>query len=401
MTVQYDLTSAEYYADPYPTYARMRREDPVYWDPGMGIWFVTRYSDVLSLMRDRCWSSDRVAHFFTGLGPELADDIAVVSRFYTDWLVFLDPPNHTRLRRLMTRAFSPRGIETIREFTRTAVDQALDRVAGAGRFDAIADFSVPVPAQVIAHMLGVAPQDVEQFKGWTTDVFRVPAWVGDQGENVRVASRSVRALEEYFRALIAERRRHPTDDLLGMLVAADADGHILTDQELVSTCALLLVAGHETTTNQIGNAVLALLRHPAELARLRADPTLLDSAVEEFLRYDGSPGGLARVARHDTELAGQTILAGQIAMGMAQAANRDPAVFADPDRFDVGRADNRHLGLGLGPHICLGAALARLELRIAVGVLIERFPRLTLETDNLTWLHSLAERGLTSLPVTI
>lgn len=401
MNAVYDLSSDAYYTDPYPTYARMRRDDPVYLHPDMGMWFVTRHADVLALMRDPRWSSQRVDLLFTGVSPELGDDIKVVHRFYTDWLVFLDPPGHSRLRRLMTRAFTPRRIEVIREFAQATVDRALDRVAGAGRFDLIADFSAPVPAQVISHMLGVPEPDVEQFKAWTAEVFRVPSWVGDQDENVRAAANGVRQLEDYFREMIAERRRRPADDLLGTLVAASEEGHFLTDQELVSTCALLLVAGHETTTNQIGNAVIALLRHPAELARLRADPALIGSAVEELLRYEASSGCLGRIAKEDVEVAGQVIPAGHLAMCVPQSANRDEEAFAEPDRLDLGRTDIRHFGLGHGPHTCLGAALARLEIGVAIETLVRRFPRLALETDQLRWMHSLAERGVTSLPVTV
>jgi len=399
MVTTYDLQSTSFFADPYDTYARMRRNDPVYHDPATGIWFLTRYQDLLTLTKDRRFSAERVGQFFTGVSPDLDGQVEVVGRFFTDWLIFLDPPQHTRLRRLTARAFSAKSIAALRDYIQTAVDTALDRVADAGRADLMADVGVPVPAQVIAHMLGVAPADIPQFKSWTADVLRVPAWVGDSEENVRIAYRAVGNLEDYFRELIAQRRKTPTDDLLGMLVSADEDGQILTEQELVSTCALLLVAGHETTTNLIGNGMIALLRHPAELARLRADPELIESAVDEFLRYDGPVAGVARLACEDIDMGGQVIPAGHVAMGMVGAANRDPAVFDDPDRLDIGREDGRHVGFGQGRHLCPGAALARLEARIALGGILARFPRLELATDELDWSMSLATRGVTSLPV--
>ena len=399
MVTTYDLQSTSFFTDPYDTYARMRRDDPVYHDPATGIWFLTRYQDLLTLTKDRRFSSERVSQLFTGVSPELDGQVEVVGRFFTDWLIFVDPPQHTRLRRLTARAFSTKSVAALRDYIQTVVDTALDRVADTGRADLMADVGIPVPAQVIAHMLGVAPADIPQFKSWTADVLRVPALVGDSEENVRIAYRAVGNLEEYFRELIAQRRQTPTDDLLGMLVSADEDGQILTEQELVSTCALLLVAGHETTTNLIGNGMIALLRHPAELARLRADPELIESAVDEFLRYDGPVAGVARLAREDIDIGGQVIPAGHVAMGMVGAANRDPAVFDDPDRLDIGRGDGRHVGFGQGRHLCPGAALARLEARIALGGILARFPQLELATDELDWSKSLATRGVTSLPV--
>jgi cytochrome P450 len=395
----YDLRSAAFFTDPYGTYARMRRDDPVYRDPATGIWFLTRYRDLVALAEDRRFSNTRVSQFFAGVSPELADEVEVVRRFFADWLGFVDPPQHTRLRRLTARAFSPRRVAALRGYVQTVVDAAVDRVADAGDADLIAELALPVPAQVIACLLGVPAPDVEQFKSWTEDVLRVPAWVGDPDENLRIAHRGVQNLEQYFRDLIAWRRRNPADDLLGVLVRADQDGQLLTEQELVSTCALLLVAGHETTTYLIGNGTLALLRHPAELARLRAQPELIESAVEELLRYDGPVAGIARLASQDSDIGGQLIPAGQVAMGMLGAANRDPEVFHDPDRLDIGRRDSHHLGFGDGRHFCPGAAMARLEARIALCCLMTRLPRLQLATDDLNWTNSLAIRGVTKLPV--
>jgi cytochrome P450 len=395
----YDLQSAAFFADPYDTYARMRRDDPVYHDPATGIWFLTRYRELCTLGTDPRFSNERVGQFFTGVSPELSDQVEVVRRFFSDWLIFVDPPQHTRLRRLTARAFSPKSIAALRDYTQTVVDTALDRMAGAGKADLIADLGLPVPAQVIANMLGVPAEDVEQFKSWTEDVLRVPAWVGDPDDNVRIAYRAVGNLEQYFRDLIARRRRSPADDILGMLIRADEDGQLLTEQELVSTCALLLIAGHETTTNLIGTGMIALLRRPPELARLRADPDLIESAVEELLRYDGPVTSIARLATEDVDLGGRLVPAGHVAMGMLGAANRDPEAFDEPDRLDIGRRDIRHVSFSYGRHLCPGAALARLEARIALSCLVARFPRLELATDELDWIKSLAIRGVTSLPV--
>jgi cytochrome P450 len=401
MAAVYDLDSAAYYADPYPTYTRMRHDDPAYFNPALGLWILTRYADVYALSRERRTSVARVDQLLSAVSPELHDKSQVVNRFLSDWLVFSDPPRHTIMRRLQTRAFSARNIAALEPYIQKVVDETLDGLQGAGEIDVIGQVSVPIPAKVIAHMLGVPPEDVDAFKAWTSAVFRVPAWVGDPDENLEAAYDGVVSLDGYFRELIAARRKEPTDDLLSALVQAEQDGQFLNEHELVASCALLLLAGHETTTNVIGNGVLALLRHPAELARLRADRSLMDTAVEEFTRYDSASGGIARVLLEDLEFGGQVIPAGQAAAGLPQAANRDPEAFEDADRFDVGRHETRNMNYGGGPHLCLGAALARLETKVAVSTLLDRFPRMELADDNLVWLRSIAIRGVERLPVSI
>jgi cytochrome P450 len=401
MSAVYDLQSAAYYADPYPTYAQMRRDDPVYFEPAYSMWLLTRYEDAYALSRSRITSVARVDQLLTGVSQELADKAEVVRRFLSDWLVFSDPPRHTILRKLQTHAFLPRNIAALEAYIRDLVDSTLNSLDGAAEIDIIRDISIPVPANVIAHMLGVPSADVEAFKGWTSAVFRVPAFVGNTDENVLAAYDGISSLDGFFRDLIAFRRESPTDDLLSALVQAEADGQFLSEEELVSTCALLLLAGHETTTHVIGNGMIALLRHPEELSRLRDHPELLGSAVEEFQRYDSASGMISRVLTEDLTIGEQVIPAGQVVSGIVQAANRDPAAFDDPDRFDVGRNDSRHLGFGGGPHLCLGAALARLEASIVVGAIVTRFPHLELADDNLNWLPSIAIRGVEKLPVTV
>ncbi|HEX7836091.1 MAG TPA: cytochrome P450 [Kofleriaceae bacterium] len=400
MSVKYDLGSPSHFDDPHETFARMRRDDPVYLDPVTGYRYVTRYADVLAILRDRRWSSRRAAQYVTGTSPERAEQGRLASGFLDSWLIFLDPPDHTRLRKLVTRAFSARAVAALEAYAQEVVDTALDRMAGAGEVDLLAEFAHPVPAQVIAHMLGVAQDHIAQFKAWVADLLRLLGQVGDTDDNVAAAHRGVRGLAGYFREIIAERRKVRVDDLLGELIDADEDGR-LGEQELVSTCALLLSAGHETTTNLIGNGMLALLRHPAELARLRGDPGLIPSAIEEFLRYDGAAIGLGRIALEDVEVAGQVVRAGQTVCVSPLAANRDPAVFDDPDRLDIGRRDNPHIGFGQGIHFCIGAGLARMQARVAVGSLLARFPHLALATDKPAWNGSRISRGLVRLPVSV
>lgn len=401
MRAEYDLGSPGFFTDPYPTYARMRREDPVHRQESTGIWYASRHREIGELCRDRRFSSARVDGLFVGVGDDLAMERDVVHRFFADWLVFMDPPAHTRLRAVINHAFVPKRIEALQGFVQRVVDDAVDRLAELGEFDLVREFCFPVPDEVIMRLIGVPSGDAQDFRRWSGDVFRVPALVGDPRENLKIAYQGVLSLEAYFRKLIGERRRRPTTgDLLGLLLTADENGDILTEQQLVSTCALLLVAGHETTTNLIGNAVIALLRNPAEFARLREDPGLIEAATEEFQRYDSPTGGIARVATEQVVLGEQTIAPGEMVMGLTWSANRDETVYSDPDRFWIGRPDVRNLGFGHGPHICLGAALARLEARIAVGTLVRRLPGLAFTTDTLEWRPTFATRGVRSLPLT-
>jgi cytochrome P450 len=398
MTATYDLFSPAHFAEPYETFALMRQNDPLYWHEPTGLWFASRYTDVHAVLRDRRFSAARVDGFMPTGGDEKTQ---VVRRFFTDWMVFQDPPEHTRLRKLISHAFAPRNIAALESYIQHVVDESLDRVKDQEQIDIIRDLALPVPALVIAHMLGVAADRVEDFKQWTSDLLLLQSMVGDQDENLATVYAAVRNLDDYFHDLIAERRVTPTDDLLSLLVQAREDGSMLSEHELVANCAQLLMAGHETTTNLIGNATIALLRNPGELARLRADPGLASAAVEEFMRYDGTAAGIARQALEDVELSGGIVPAGGMVMGIALSANRDPAVFADPDRLDVGRGDSRHLGFAGGPHACIGAALARLQIRIAMTSLLARYPRIELASDELSYINGWMVRGVTSLPVTV
>ena len=398
MSSTYDLLSPALFADPYPTFDLMRRSDPLYWHEPMGVWFATRYQYVRIVNRDSRFSSARVDAFM----PSRADDqTQALRQFYIDWMLFSDPPEHTRLRKLAARAFTPRNIATLESFVHRAVDETLDRVQGQDQIDVIADFGFPVPASVIAHMLGVPPERVDDFQQWSSNLLRVPSLVGDPDENFAISYQAMRDQEAYFRDLIAERRAAPTEDLLSVMVHATEDGTALSERELIAQCALLLIAGHETTTNLIGNATLALLRNPGQLARLRAEPDLAAPAVEEFLRYDGPVAANARQATEDVTLSGGVVPAGAVVMAVLPAANRDPAVFPDPGRLDVGRGDNRHIAFGFGPHACIGAALARMETRIAMTALLARYPRMELAVDTPDQLVSWAIRGVTSLPVQV
>jgi hypothetical protein len=380
---------AEFHANPYPFYHRLRREDPVHHST-LGPWVLTRYDDVELVLRDSRFGR-------AGFTPFLDTDEGRLPPS----MLFRDPPDHTRLRSLVSRAFTPRVIEAMRAHIQEIVDRLLERVRAAGAMDLIADLAYPLPVTVICEMLGVPVEDQARIQQWSTDVARSLDAIGMTADP-QVAERGRigrRALADYFRALLPERRRHPREDLLSSLITAEERGDRLTEGELLTTCILLFVAGHETTVNLIGNGVLALLRHPDQLARLRENPGLITSAVEELLRYDSPVQRTGRIPTADVEIDGRTIPKGSMVVAAIGGANRDPAHFPEPDRLDLGRPDNRHLAFGFGIHFCLGAALARVEGQVAIGTLLDRLPGLALATDTPEWRESSVLRGLKALPV--
>ena len=393
--LSFNPMAPEFVADPYPTYHRLRAEDPVHQSP-LGFWVLTRYEDVVASLRDPRMIKEPIAAFVAarfGLpAPPLGMGLSMLDR---------DPPDHTRLRGLVSKAFTPRVIEQLRPHIQQIVDGLLDRVQGDREMDLIEQFAYPLPVIVICEMLGVPVADHERFKGWGLDIARgLDAIMLPPASPV--AERSVlarRALADYFRGLIAERRRAPRDDMLSGLIAAEEAGDKLSEDELLATCILLLVAGHETTVNLIGNGSLALLRHPDQLRRLREDPGLIVTAVEELLRFDGPVQRTARIPSEDVTIGGKTIGKGEMVMPFIGAADRDPAQFPTPDRLDIGRTENRHIAFGWGIHFCIGAPLARVEGQIAINTLLRRMPRLALATAEPQHRQSLTLRGLTSLPV--
>jgi pimeloyl-[acyl-carrier protein] synthase len=383
----------EFIEDPYPTYHRLRAEDPVHQSP-LGFWVLTRYEDVVAALRDPRLAKEAIASFVAARfgAPAPAGGLSMLDR---------DPPDHTRLRGLVSKAFTPRVVEGLRPHVQRIVGGLLARVEGEHSMDLIEEFAYPLPVIVICQMLGVPVEDRDRFRQWGLDIARGldSILLPPDSEVGRRSTAARHALADYFRELIAERRAAPRGDMLSDLIAAEEAGDKLNEDELLATCILLLVAGHETTVNLIGNGTLALLRHPDQLRRLREDPQLIGSAVEELLRYDGPVQRTARIPSEDVTIGGRTVPKGELVMPFIGAADRDPAQFPDPDRLDIGRADNRHIAFGWGIHFCLGAPLARLEGQIAIGTLVQRLPKLALATDRPEHRLSLTLRGLTSLPV--
>jgi len=398
----FDVLRPENLRDPYPFYRRLRDADPVYWDARRDTWVLTRYADVVAALRDPRLSAERV---LPGRGPaagaESAPDESPIARAMAKQMLFLDPPDHTRLRGLVSKAFTPRVIEGMRPRIQALVDELLDAVAARGRMDLIADFSFPFPAIVIAGLLGIPPEDRDQFKEWS-EAFGMLLDPGVHApEEVEAAQAGIFALIAYLLEIVAQRRDAPRDDLISLLIAVEEQGDKLDTAELLINCVLLLAAGHGTTTHMIGNGVLALLRQPDQLERLRAEPALMKSAVDELLRYDGPVQVTGRMANQDLEIGGRRIERGRHVTMALGAANHDPARFAHPDRLGLGRQDNKHVAFAHGIHFCLGAALARLEGEIAIGTLARRFPALRLDSDEPEWMPSVVFRGLIALPVAL
>ncbi|MFF7191724.1 cytochrome P450 [Streptomyces sp. NPDC008222] len=380
-------------ADPYSTYARLREAGPVHrvtGPDGLPVWIVTRYTDVRQLLADPRLSLDKAHRLSAGYrGPSLPPALDVN-------LLNMDPPDHTRIRRLVTKAFTPGRVEQMRPGIQALADQLLDGVAGRGRADLVAEFAAPLPITVICDLLGVPHDSRLDFRAWTDSL------VAPDPSDPGAVKQAVAAMLTYFPQLIADKRRVPGNDLLTDLIDVRDDADRLTEDELTSLAFLILVAGYENTVQLIGTAVLALLDHPEQLAALRDNPAKIEDAVEEFARYDG-PALLAirRFPMEDVEIGGVTIPAGETVMLSLASANRDPGRFPDPDRLDLDRREGGHLALGHGIHYCVGAPLARLETQIAVSTLLRRFPALELDVprDQLRWRPSMRARGLLALPV--
>lgn len=397
--VKYDLLSPSFFAAPDTILHRMRAEEPVYWHPLLESWILTRYDDIQSVIRSVSFSVDRGGQIAKGGSSRVQDKLNWCNHFFAQRMVFSDPPRHTRLRAVATKVFTPQMVYGLQPFINSVADELIDAVIDAGRMDVIQDFAVPLPALVTGQMLGISRECIAQLKQWSGDMFMLFGAGLATDEVIEATYGSLTACKEFFDDLIAQRRKSPGEDLISQLIALQDQERSLSEEELTGICITLMAGAYETTTHLIANGLLALLQHPDQLQRLRENWQLLDSAVEEFLRYDGPALSVVRRAIEDTQIGGVHIGAGQKVYCLLQAANRDPARFLEPDRLDISRQNNCHIGLGQGIHFCLGAALTRLETKLAIHALVQRLPELRLDTDELTWVPSLAMRGLDSLPV--
>ena len=394
-----DLKALASVYDPFPVYRWLRDHEPLHWSRSLNAWAVTRYADVLRIFEQPLvFSSDRfrkVDEKYASRRPA----VQAVGAILDDWLVFRDPPDHTRLRSLLQKSFTPTQLGNSRERVQATIDRLLDRVAERGEMDFISEFAFPLPATVIAVLLGAPTEDLELIKQWSD---RLAAYLGgsvDGKDNFTEARAGVAQLVDYFLALLRERRRTPSDNLMDLMLQAEHDGERLSHEEVVANCVLLLFAGHETTTNLLGNGLFHLLRHPDQARLLAQNLALTAPAVEEFLRYDGPVPATIKVATEDLEWHGRTIRRGDMVLPFMSSANRDPRQFNEPDRLDVRRAPNRHVAFAYGIHFCLGAPLARLEGQLTFETLLRRLPGLALQPSEPRWKPMIFLRGLESLPL--
>jgi cytochrome P450 len=397
-----DLLAPEVLRDPYAYFAALRERDPVHYNERWGGWLILRYDDVVRAFRDPdTYSSDRMASLMLELTPQEQEHFALLIKYFSKWLVFTDPPYHTRVRLLINKAFTPTSVEKLRPRARQIIHQLLDRLQHRGEMEFIREFAFHLPVIVISEYLGVPVDDREQVKEWSDETSRVFFIRANEPDRRERSQRGLEKLVAYFEPLIEERRKRPRDDLISALVQAEERGDLLSHDEVLATCTVLLFAGHETTTNLLANGLLAFMQQRDQWERLRQNPALIRSAVEELLRYDGPVKATFRWAKKEVGLRGKTIQAGDRMLLVLASANRDPARYPDPDRLDIARDPNPHVALGQGIHVCLGAPLARMEAQEAFLALSQRFPqlRLTADPERLEYQPTIVARALKELPV--
>lgn len=398
--VPFDPFTPEFRADPYAVYARLREHDPVHWcpRPAPGFWFATRYDDVAFILKEPVFGREVRRVLPPEAFPPIAERHRPLLEMVEKWFVFRDPPDHTRLRALVNKAFTPRTVQSLQPHIQGIADGLVDQLADAGTMDVVNDYAFPLTVTVIAQMLGVPPEDRDRFKVWANELLGAID-IGATDAITTRASRATVALSDYLRDLLAERRRRPQDDLVSHLLDAEEAGDRLTEDELLATCILLLFGGHETTKNVIGNGVHLLLVNPDQREMLRSDLSLIRTGFEELMRYESPLQMAFRYVMEDCELGGRRLRRGQMIWGGVGAANHDPAYFTDPDRLDITRSHNPHLGLGRGIHFCVGASLGRAEGSIAINTLLRRLPDFQRLDAAPVWRETVILRGLESLRI--
>jgi pimeloyl-[acyl-carrier protein] synthase len=400
-SLRFNLFDSKFNANPYPTYHRLREEDPVHRYLVGGDWIVTRYADVKAVLKSGCVSTDDKPkkikernQYLQDKGKNLNTLAFTTSRF----LFYMNPPDHTRLRGLVGKAFSPVVVERMRPLIQEIVDELLDQVRHKGSMDIVADLASPLSVTVISRLLGIPKEAQQQLYEWVKVLFRILDPLLSLKE-YEAMNRATENFHEYLSTLIAERQKYPQEDLISNLIVQQEQNDRLTQKEILAICTLLFAAGEETTGNTIGNGMLALLQHPNQMEQLKKEPTKIESAVEEIIRYDSAVQMITRIATNNFEIGKQTIKAGEKIVLCLGAANRDPAQFPDPDRLNINREQNQHVAFADSIHYCLGAALARAETQIAINTLLKNFPDLQLASNNLEWQKSIVLRGLKSLLV--
>ena len=397
--IDIDLMGPDALADPSAYFATLRATQPVFWDRRYRSWVITSYRHTAEALRDERFSSDRIDPYIRKrlAGPDTDPLVRQAFEVLSGWMVFKEEPAHNRLRRLCNQAFTPKSIDALRTRATRLTEELLDAIPSPGEFDLIETVAAPLPSIIIAEMLGVPIEDRAEFEQWTAKVSPLVSTGLDDPTRYDSVAAGMDSLVHYFRTLVARYEAQPADNLISALIRAREENDALSDAELIATCTLMLFGGHETTANFIANSVLALLRHPDQLAAVRAGTVDMKAALDEFMRYDGPGKSVVRVAREDFEFHGQQIKAGQRVFLILSVANRDPEAFAEADRLRLDRGLVRHVGFGLGTHFCLGAPLAKLEAGIATPAIVKRFPKLEIVPGLLKWLPFLGTRGLREL----
>lgn len=388
--------------NPYPTYYQWLGGDRIFWSDDFlgGAWVVPRHKDIQELLRDNDrLTSEKAASLVAQFPPQYHDELRSLDEYIAGWLSFIDPPKHIRLRRLLQKGFTPEVLNSFRPRVQQIVDSLIDKVIADGRMDVVKDFSYQLPVQVVGMMLGVPSADYGRFMRWMDQIALFMGSATANVEDGRGAKEALDGLTAYFRTLLPDRRANPGKDLISILVSAEEEGDVLSENELYAQCVFFLFAGHETTSNLICNSMLCLLREPEQMALLRQQPDLMMTMIEETLRYESPFQYTFRLARHDFELFGQPVKKGQILIFPFGAANRDPDVFSNPTKYDITRKKNQQITFGYGLHHCIGSAVARMEAEIAYRSLLDRLTNIQMLDTNPVWHDVFRFRGLQSLPV--
>lgn len=394
-----DLMAPDVIRDPHSYYRHLREVDPVHWNQRWGGWILTRYDDVVQVLRDaKRFSSDRMGFLARELTEEEREPVAPIFDVLSRWMVFSDPPLHTQLRVLLNRKFTPKAVEQYRLLVREIVEGLLEEIETRGRMEVVRDFAYQVPMTVILRLMGAPDLDRDRIKDWSEQLGTFFFIRADEPRRREIATEGVTALVDYLTPVVEDKAENPDDGFVSLLLQAEKEGK-LTREDVVATCVLLAFGGHETTMNLIANGTLALIRHPEEWERLEREPDLVPSAVEELLRYDGSVKATVRWAREQAEVGGKTIRAGDRLLVALSAANRDPEQFERPDELNLARDPNQHVAFAHGIHVCLGAPLARMEAQEAFRALTQRLPLPALETEAYEYRPTVVGRALEALPV--
>jgi cytochrome P450 len=401
MNLDVNHRDPEFLANPFPIFKRLRDEEPIHWSPNLRGWVLTRYEDVREVLVGDDMTSDRMSPFFNRVSGEERNKIRDLIHYLGKWAVFRDPPEHTHLRNLMNQPFTPRIVEKMRVSIEGLVAGMIDGVAETGKMDVISDLAYPLPATVMMDLLGVPRSELDLIKHWSDDIALFIGSAQSAEDKYAKAQAATHDMAEYFRSMIEERKKSPKDDLTTGMLEARERGEMLSEDELIGNCILLLFAGHETTTNLMGNGMLALMRNRDQLDLLNDQPQLVSSAVEELLRYDGPSGSQVRIVARELEMNGKILNEGDRIFAFVNAGNRDERRFTNPDTLNIARKRNRHLTFGQGIHFCLGAPLARLESQIAIREMSKRLKdvHLAIPETDLQFIDSVVLRGVKSLPV--